>query len=488
MRRKILSCVFLALLFLQSCNATDKPVDSVGTTVTGSEATTTQAPTEPSIFDSLPVRDFEGDEFTFYVPPNPFSPVDKGLTATEEMGEVFNDVVYNRNREVEEQYNIKIKTVYGDNWSSAYGDIKKSVKSDEHIYDVVLTHVINSNAAIVTEGYALDWANIPYVDFSKPWWNQSIIANLNAAKKIYYTASSLTVQEPLVLLYNKDMGKAYGIENPYDLVRTGKWTMDKLAELAKSATKDLNGDGEMTVDDQYGLEFGIHWQLPSLLYASAETSVKIEDGVPVIQLGKESFVDIYDKIYSLIWDDKQTYAYDGKVEQTANVPHIGIDSGRVMFCQWNLFSCETLRNSTVDYGILPLPKLSEEQVNYMTNSWTGMYCIPSNTPDTEYEKIGIIMEAMSAKGYDEVIPVYYNSVLKQKVSRDTDSEEMLDIILNNMVFDFGLNMATTISAGNFMGDMIRAKKESYVSEYAKVEERMAKSYQKTYDTILAIAG
>jgi hypothetical protein len=296
----------------------------------------------------------------------------------------------------------------------------------------------------------------------------------------------MSIQDPILLVFNKTLLQNLALEDPYKLVREGKWTLDKLNEMAVAGSKDLNGDGKFNkLDDQFGLEFGICWQTPALMYACDEITVILDqDGYPHVELDTQKKIDAYEKIYELLWGGDKTYCFNGNVPAEANHPHIGIDSGRVLFCQYNLFTCENLRAAEVEYGILPLPKYDENQKNYMTNSWTGMYGLPINTDESKFDMIGTVMESMSALGHKEVIPVYYDILLKEKVSRDDDSRDMLDIILGGLIYDLGINyQAGSSIPGYFMKDLIVAKKQDYVSSLEKVKPKMESDYDKLYNKI-----
>ena len=54
-------------------------------------------------------------------------------------------------------------------------------------------------------------------------------------------------------LFNKTIAKNELDEDIYQLVRDGKWTLDRMREIIEKTTHDLNGDGNMTAEDQWGL-------------------------------------------------------------------------------------------------------------------------------------------------------------------------------------------------------------------------------------------
>ncbi|MCL2814171.1 MAG: hypothetical protein FWD23_06185 [Oscillospiraceae bacterium] len=486
----ILFVIIFAMVAAISCSKGDtnpNESDDGGAKTENAEAGESGAPEEKSIFEILPKSDFKGEAFTVYVPPNPDSPVDKGTFVEELMGEIFNDAVYNRNLKIENEYNVQLNAVYGLNWDSTYGDLKKDVTSGDLRADVYFTHVTSGPAAIISDGLLREWSAVPFLDFERPWWNETAITNLNIANKMFYLSGSLSIQDPILLVFNKTLLQNLALEDPYKLVRQGTWTIEKLNKMAVDASKDLNGDGKFDhMDDQFGLEFGICWQTPSLLYACDELTIIIDgEGYPNVNMDNQKKIEAYEKIYELLWGGNKTYCFNGTTTQTANHPHMGIDSGRVLFCQYNLFTCENLRAAEVEYGILPLPKYDENQKSYMTNSWTGMYGLPVCVADEKLDMTGIVMESMSALGHKEVVPVYYDILLKEKVSRDDDSRDMLDIILSGIVFDSGLNyQAGSSQPGYFIKDLIVGKKQDYVSSLEKAKPKIEADYDKLYNKIL----
>jgi hypothetical protein len=55
------------------------------------------------------------------------------------------------------------------------------------------------------------------------------------------------------MYFNKQLVEDYGIENPYDTVREGAWTHDRMKTVVGAIYRDLNGNGAYDDDDFYGL-------------------------------------------------------------------------------------------------------------------------------------------------------------------------------------------------------------------------------------------
>ena len=472
---------FLLTVFFAACEQPPKTE-----TLNDYPELTTEPAGENGVLAELPDINFGGEVFRIYFPNNPYSPKDKGFYTEAVNGEKFNDTVFNRNSFIEEKYGVKIEARYGADWDSMYGDLKKDIGAGDATCDIYFSHIRAGVTGALTDGLFRTWNDVPHVRFDKPWWNKSIIETLSIGGKIFFTYGSASVHDVHVLTFNKNMLQNHNMEDPYELVRSGKWTIDKLGEMAKSVTRDLDSDGRYTVDDQYGLEFGIGWQVSVLMYSLGGMAfVKDSDGRPEFNLGSDKLRSIYDKIYGLFYAGLPAYLYYGTTTETTNMPHIGIGSGRVLFCQYNIAMVETLRNVEVDYGILPMPKYDELQKDYTAISFTGMYGIPSIALDDELQKTGLIMEAICTLGHQDVLPIYHDEVLKIKTARDDESSEMLDIIFANIVFDAGHNY-DILGISNFFSDLIRKNTTGYTSEVEKIEESVKSRFDKFYDDVMKI--
>ena len=114
---------------------------------------------------------------------------------------------------------------------------------------------------------------------------------------------------------------------------------------------------------------------------------------------------------------------------------------RSLFFSTAFSGLKKLRAYDVDsiYGIVPLPKASAEQDKYYTHAGVnGAYgiCIPINVPNPEFS--AYMIEALACGGKNHVTPAYYEVALKSRAAKDDGSEEMLDLIFSNVVYDLGI--------------------------------------------------
>lgn len=131
-----------------------------------------------------------------------------------------------------------------------------------------------------------------------------------------------------------------------------------------------------------------------------------------------------------------------------------------------------------DFGILPLPKYDEQQENYITMAYPFVTAIPALVKDPDMSSV--VLEALNRLSYLDVFPVYKEIVLQRKLARDNESAEIVDIIGQNVLCDFG-----TIFFIRINGDIIWPQNicSKYASWWASNKEKLTKSLDDIVETI-----
>jgi hypothetical protein len=124
-------------------------------------------------------------------------------------------------------------------------------------------------------------------------------------------------------------------------------------------------------------------------------------------------------------------------------------------------------NYKVDYGIVPYPKLDETQEQYYAGYTDRYFVIPNTCSDTAY--VGTILESMSAEGYRQVTPAYFEVALKNRYTKDQISKEMVDLIKQSMILDFAYVYGGNTWWTDTLRDLIASTTPSkdYASYYQK---------------------
>ena len=425
--------------------------------------------------DDLGEYDFGGEEFAIQIFPN--ENVHNNIDAPEENGEVFNDAMYRRNRTIEERFNAVIKELVIDDFKNA--TTKKVVLAGDHVFDMFDSRCPDA-LANWQEGWVHSYENLPVIDLSKPYWNNSANKTLTLSGSQYVALGNFNFASYEIshaLLFNKSMIQDLALENPYALVNEGKWTFAKMEEMMKQAISDLNGDGIMDQNDRYGYLTHPKQVLPNFWIAAGAFSVgKDENDMPYLAMGNEKFINAFDKTFSMLWDTGAYYLGKGGPD----IPQYAIDmfsNNQSLFMDTTLFVIEKIRSMEVEFGIIPYPKYDEAQPNYVSRVEYYMAMqVPVTNPDLE--RAGVMLEALNGESAKTIIPAYYEIALKSKYARDDDSAQMLDLIFNTLVVDIGDTTLCDKIRDAFMAAMFEKNDRNLASKIESTEKIIEKFIEK----------
>ena len=363
------------------------------------------------------------------------------IDVAEETGDVIMDAAYRRNRIVEEGLKITIKEVYSTDPPSL---VRRTVNAGTDDYDVVFTY---SNAAgtLASQGMYLDLFEIKAFNFEELWWDHGAIDAFELMNSLYFTTSDshiMTNDSIWVLFFNKQMIQNYGLDNPYQLVRENKFTMDAMLEMMRQTTIDLDGDGAFTVNDQWGISSHSFATMAFLLCTDSPLITKDGDGIPYLVEPNERFINAYEKTREFLNKENGMFldaqgTYPGKSAEFDH-PTKTFLANKSLFCGECLSHTRVFREMENDFGILPHPKLDSNQERYLTLmvDTTPCFGIPITNPDPE--RTGTFMEALTGISATTVIPAYYDVSMTNKFMRDEDSVEMLDLIRANRLYELAI--------------------------------------------------
>lgn len=359
--------------------------------------------------------------------------------AETEKGDRLNDSVYKRNHTVEDRFNVDINYVStGGVMNEVPQALMKSVRSGDTDYHLAISHTYASVPTMLSEGCLADFLAMPNIDLSKPWWNASIETNLTICGMLPIAVSDLIYSYADVIYVNQDIVEKYNLENPYDLVNDGKWTWTKLAEMAESVAQDLNADGEPSYGDIFG--YTTPGELPSLMSRIVQSNgmlmAKSNGNSVELLTMSDRLQNSFERYYSLLYDGIKTYIGTVTGEKDSVT---AFADGNILFMHQTTLQLPKLRETKVNFGIVPLPKYDEAQESYSSMLSSQILLIPGNFDDGMKEFVGRITEALSYESWKTVTPAVYNSIFESKYLRDATSYEMYHMIRSSLVCDFNWN-------------------------------------------------
>jgi len=469
--KKLTTLLLLAVLLLAACERTPSesstPESLTSESVSASETSEIKA--------NLPEKDYDGAAFRILIR-NDAGWIEDMYTEAQN-GELMNDVIYARNQTISEKFDINIEAIRSSN-SNYETDAVSTILANDDAYEVILPHA-RAAFKYAEQRLLLDWnTQLPYVDLEQPWWNQSAAENFSIAGRLFAMTGDISYKglgSATVMLFNTDVFDALELDYPYEAVKIGEWTFDKFKELAQVGTMDLNGDGSIYYkNDRVG--YLTHEWLGTIqvLYAADQRILqKDTEDLPYLTLNTPQSISAFEKFFSLI-DSSSAECIRWTVQDTSLSSPDSIygcfSSGKSMFIDTAVRDIVFLREMTSDFGLIPWPKMDTSTNGYYSNVDAGchLFVVPITVSDPEY--VSIILEALCYESYRTVIPQYIDLVVPLKLSRDTDSAEMLEIVKAGRIYDLGYYLDSTVGKLSSTGQyMFNSGARDFSSFYATLE-------------------
>ena len=489
MKKFILLILIVALTaaFILSCAADgdggqpDSPVLSGEETPASEEDAETAEEYETLVFPDLPDVDFEGYDFRI------ISTVGQGhllstLIVEEETGVPLDDAIFRRNRRMEERFGFNLVLIDVPNPETARDRARLFARAGTDDFDMAMMEPAHA-IALAQDGLLEMIDNIPHIDLSQPWWDQDMNSNFSIGGRILFTVSDFSFNQYSVtmgILFNKQLHADLALDDPYQLVRDGKWTMETFARQARAGQRDLTGTNVFDHNDQWGFVAPYHVYTPAFIIGMGEMHViKDEYDMPVLNMNTPGFINSFLTLFDMIAEGWHWDPWREGIGEPADM----FLNNRTLFWSDLLNWAVRLRAMDTDFGILPMPKLNEQQPYHISEgAFPHVMTIPTTTSD--FERTGIILEALSAESRITTLNIYLDTMLvNQVLNRDEESGEMLDIIFSNRVYDMGKLFWRDITTGPIAAAM-RNNNRDIVSVIERNERLAERAIERTIGAFL----
>lgn len=486
----LLSLALVFGLFAAACsdptNNASAENGNTGDTAAAADTAETAADETTTLFmeDSLPSLDFGGEKITHLYR----EAMKDEFTADEMNGEVVNDAVFAKNLAVETRLNITIEYIPNPsmNWDGGYQSmISNSVLAGDEAYDIISGPSFHIPTLII-EGCLYNLNEIPYLDFDKPWWTQNLAETTAFGDKLFLVSGDISmgmIRYIHCLYFNQTVTDSYGIDELYDEVFDGSWTITRMNELCTGMYDDLNGNGSVDLNsDRFGYIITNEnlWRayIDSLdvnyLYISPKT------GLPEFNFADPRSFEVCDFFTELLSAGNPDTRMGEGNESTYKI----FTENRAAFVLGRFIDCETAyREMEDDFGILPMPKWEESQDGYEVTicGSESTFGVPVNS--SKIDRIGAVMEALASESYRTVTPAYYESALKVKYTRDNTVSQIIDLIHSGAVFNPTVQMSKLLGSIDYY--IIRTARSggSLASTFASVESQKIAKLEEVLEKI-----
>lgn len=358
-------------------------------------------------------------------------------------GVLENDALWDRQRTLEQKFNIDIVTQKMERGEYDGPGTPTALLVIDHItaglndIDLVDGNLNVCGRTMLEKNVLMEVGELEGIDLSRDWWLNDIYDQLSIGGNLYFLSGKICstyYNDTTCILFNKDVAKDYNIEEPYEIVKSGEWTFDKMNELAQS----IPSGGDV-------YRYMIRWSGGLSFFFSGGYSLTEKNANDVPEIPKalpNDAVDYISKLGDVFGDTTTTYNYlkpgDFSAANWTEMTTIEemFPGNRVLFWIDHTSSVPDMREYDVEFGILPLPKKDASQKDYISYTDSGTvsgFYVPALVRDAEM--IGYVVEAMAALSEEYLEPAYYERSLRTRGTFDIESRDMLDILYKTKKLD-----------------------------------------------------
>lgn len=332
--------------------------------------------------------------------------------------------------DVEKTFNCDIEVEYVAP-NAIFENAQPAIMSGDKYADLVGT-TMWAYGPLLSGGLVADLSDIETLDLSQDYFNHEVSDMLTFGDSTYAFAADFAAHlySEVGVYYNSRIWEELELPDPYQLVRDGEWTCDKLLEYANKSLADRDGDGVVSSDsDRWGV-CGGNGDMLCAMYAGMDGNIYTADengNVKLDCLEAESLEKIR-FLYQFTQESNVLYkrGNEGYMEL--------FTQGNSLFMVRIITNREELKNMEDDFGLLPLPKWNAQQEDYQTYVAHNakIYSIPKTNKNTR--EAGIIISAL-ARRYQAYMDVAENEMIDIMFRFDEDEEMLNDYILNNTRYE-----------------------------------------------------
>ncbi len=393
--------------------------------------------------------------------------------------------IYQRNLKIETMLNVNIEiAAERDGKMVNWGKVALLSGTDD--YDVI-AGLQYGDVQLALEGVILDLNtladyNADYIKWDREYWASSYINELTFGNKVFWLTGDLCLRFTGGYycffvnsnLYNSLLAPEYG--SIYDIVNNKKWTYGLLAEMVQKSYQDDGNDKVDVENDRLGLALPTHDNTNGMAIGAGVVYTRYdEDGNPQNNFRDTNKTLIrYMESLSNLATTKGAYVFGGDYQKAMSV----FSSGKAVFVAGRLNQAEMyLSEMNDDYYVIPCPMLDEDQGAYYSSVHDAINVYGINYNSSNIDAAAATLEAMAYESYYEIRPIYYDSFLKFKYTRDDEAAAMIDLMHDTIYTDF-------VYIWQFSGDMNSLGSFLRQNATNKNAASAIKRYLTTWDTAL----
>ena len=454
----------MCLSSMVSCGTSGDEEESMATTTTAaaittsvSEQTTTAVETESPydvngyLKDTLdPTLNFNGEEVSILYWNDTYN---VEFEVEQLSGDLVKDALYNRNSAVEERLGIEFVWTGTPGNNSNQQPYVQTVINDANSggeYEIYAGYSMTA-ATLTLQGYTRDLMDLEHLNFDMPWWPASLTETTTIKNSLYFCSGDIStnlIHNIYCIFFNQNMASELNTADLYALVNDGKWTIDKMAEYGALAYSDLNGDAITNTEDRFGIALTSNVYFDAFfLGAGLRTVSKDDEGNLIMakEFSSDKTVQTIEKVIDIFHHNN----YAAATATLSSVDKNIFSSGRTLFLIDTFCTAATFQSadSSLSYGVLPLPKLDETQENYATSMGFPytLYSVSRLLSDEKAQIMGAVLECMASESHRQVTPALFELTMKLKYASGENDSHVYDLIRDSVYIDIGRVFCTPLN-------------------------------------------
>ncbi len=460
----LLLAILMITSVITSCKNTEDPV--------GNDVASTSTSEIGEEEKVLPALNWEGQEYRILGRDSDWAP-NFEIYRDELPEDVVGKAVFERNMALSEKYGITVKgRLSGDN----NGVAKTMLEAGEDLYDLTVLSP-EKHHPLAMQGYLLDIYSLDYVNVEHDGWQDFANEQLEMGGKLYYTTNKILLQDKhrsWMLYYNRDLANELNLGYFETLVFDGEWTMDKVLEMSKAATADIDGVQGPSVNDRWGVVGGEGYNFCQWAYGVGfRYTEKDSEGYIKLIGATDRMLAALDKTYALT-GNRDIYYCEADYGSHDGSGFDAFCNGNVVLYASALSALEQIPlNTDMNFGVLPNPKYDTDQENYfcIPNLENGsLLSVPATISDVPFAGFGL--QALTEEALTTSYEAYIETKCKLQDVYDEDAAKCLDIIFNGIVYDIAF-ICDIGGLGKLMWSVMAGQKTNTYARTFKSSEKIA---------------
>jgi len=312
--------------------------------------------------------------------------------------------------------------------------------------------------SLFTKGLCIDLRSVEGLNLDDQYFSPDANDAFYAGDSQYFVTGRFSFsfyRSVFFTFFNAEMFEDNNINSLYDAVFEGNWDLEMLKEISKNMYSDDNGNDLMDENDSYGLclnksDADLVSNLLDISFVGKNNDNLFEYKLNSSQLKEKANTNL--DYFRGILSNNSVYLY-----QTASNPFLKGKTGITLTTYKKL---GLPQNIDFEYGILPLPKFSQDEADYsgFADFSMPMFGITSKEKGNDLDEMAIFLNVYAYISDIIFHEAFYDFALgNYKNNQQLNKYSCLDLAVNNFnldpIFFINSNMRMLLKSAYYEGSI-----------------------------------